>query len=232
MESLAIRLPISSYFIKFGFDFLFIFKFILMKNLLLIYLMIFTINIDMSAQENKSATQDDPPYYQIPDYPESYTAENVAARVIDGLGFRYYWATEGLTQKDLDYSPGNDGRSISETIDHILGLSYTIVNASLNKPNVFPRDEQPVTFEDKRKKTLENIYQASKVLKESKKGTIDDLKVIFKNNENTNEYPYWNMLNGPIADAIYHTGQVVSHRRSSGNPIDPKVRQFTGKKTE
>ena len=186
----------------------------------------------MVAQENNSSTPDDLPYYQIPDYPENYTAENVAARVIDGLGFRYYWATEGLTQKDLDFKPGNDGRSTSETIDHILGLSNTIVNASLNQANVFPREEQELTFEQKRKRTLENISQASKVLRESNKGTIDDLKVIFKNNEGTSEFPYWNMLNGPIADAIYHTGQVVSHRRSSGNPIDPKVRQFLGRKTE
>jgi hypothetical protein len=203
-----------------------------MKNLLLSILSLILINIDMSAQEDKSSTNKDLPYYQIPEYPESYTAENVAARIIDGLGFRYYWATEGLTREDLDFRPANDGRSTSETIDHILGLSYTIVNASLNQTNVFPRDDQPDTFEDKRKKTLENIYQASKVLKVSKSGTIDDLKVIFQNNEDTNEFPYWNMLNGPIADAIYHTGQVVSHRRSSGNPIDPKVRQFTGKRTE
>jgi hypothetical protein len=203
-----------------------------MKYLIIISFLIIISCKALYAQEAKIESETDLPYYQIPEYPESYTGENVAARIIDGLGFRYYWATEGLTQKDLDFRPANDGRSTSETIDHILGLSYTIVNASLNKPNVFPRDEQPVSFKDKREKTLKNIYQASKVLKESKKGTIDDLKVIFKNNENTNEYPYWNMLNGPIADAIYHTGQVVSHRRSSGNPIDPKVRQFQGRRTE
>jgi uncharacterized damage-inducible protein DinB len=203
-----------------------------MKNLVIILFILIVSGNNVFAQEQYSIKDSELPYYQIPDYPESYTAENVAARIIDGLGFRYYWATEGLTQQDLDFRPANDGRSTSETIDHILGLSYTIVNASLNKPNVFPRDEQFDTFEEKRKKTLENIYQASKVLKESNEDMIDELKVIFKRNESTNEYPYWNMLNGPIADAIYHTGQVVTHRRSSGNPIDPKVRQFTGRKTE
>ena len=42
------------------------------------------------------------PYYEIPDYPETYTAGSVAARMLDGLGFRYYWATEGLNEDDLN----------------------------------------------------------------------------------------------------------------------------------
>lgn len=191
-----------------------------------------SLNASTGQDNNSGYHDDDLPYRQIPDYPVSFTAENVAARIIDGLGFRYYWATEGLTSADMNFRPGNDGRSITETIDHILGLSYTILNASLNKPNVFPREEVDLSFEQKRKLTLDNIYTASKVLKESRDHTLDDLKVIFKSNDGTSEFPYWNMLNGPIADAIYHTGQVVSHRRSAGNPIDPKVRQFTGSRSD
>jgi len=100
-----------------------------MKNLLIILFLISTIIIDMSAQD-KNTTKDsqDLPYYQIPDYPESYTPENIAARMIDGLGFRYYWATEGLTEKDLDYVPGNDGRSTGHAIDHIYGLTLRLFN--------------------------------------------------------------------------------------------------------
>jgi uncharacterized damage-inducible protein DinB len=200
-----------------------------MKNLLIILFLISTIIIDMYAQD-KNTTKDSQglPYYQIPDYPESYTPENVAARMIDGLGFRYYWATEGLTEKDLDYTPGNDGRSTGHTIDHIYGLTLTIVNASLNKPNVFPREDEELTFEQKRARTLENIEKASQVLKDQNANTLENNKVIFQNDNGTSEYPYWNMINGPIADAIYHTGQVVSFRRSSGNPINPNIRQFLG----
>ena len=183
----------------------------------------------MSAQE-KNTTKDIQglPYYQIPDYPESYTPENVAARMIDGLGFRFYWATEGLTKKDLEYKPGNDGRSTGYTIDHIYGLALTILNASLNKPNVFPRDDEELTYEQKRAKTLKNLEKASQVLKEQNTNTLENNKVIFESENGDSEYPYWNMINGPIADAIYHTGQVVSFRRSSGNPINPKIRQFLG----
>ena len=172
------------------------------------------------------------PYRQIPDYPDSYTPENVAARVIDGLGYRYFWATEGLTGKDLEYRPGNGGRSTHETIDHIYGLSLTILNASMNQANVFPRENPDRTFEETRRMTLDNFNKASQVLKDSKTNTMKDLKVIFKSVDNTSEYPYWNILNGPILDAVYHTGQLVSFRRSSGNPINPNVRVFLGKTSE
>jgi uncharacterized damage-inducible protein DinB len=183
----------------------------------------------MSAQE-KNTIKDSQglPYYQIPDYPESYSPENVAARMIDGLGFRFYWATEGLTEKDLEYTPGNDGRSTGHTIDHIYGLTLTILNASLNKPNVFPRDDEKLTYEQKRAKTLKNLEKASQVLKEQNTNTLENNKVIFQSENGSSEYPYWNMINGPIADAIYHTGQVVSFRRSSGNPINPNIRVFLG----
>ena len=68
------------------------------------------------------------PYYQIPDAPESYTQGAIAARMVDGLGFRYYWATEGLRSEDLQFRPGEDARSSEETIDHILGLSNVILS--------------------------------------------------------------------------------------------------------
>jgi hypothetical protein len=38
----------------------------------------------------------------------------------------------------------------------------------------------------------------------------------------------YNLINGPIADATWHTGQVASFRRSSGNPIHSKINQFSG----
>jgi hypothetical protein len=39
------------------------------------------------------------PYREIPMMKESYTAQNTVARMIDGLGFRYYWATERRGQR-------------------------------------------------------------------------------------------------------------------------------------
>jgi|GEM_PF-5684614 len=53
-----------------------------------------------------NAQTDTLPYYQIPDAPSTYTAATVSARMIDGLGYRYYWATESLRPEDLAYEPG------------------------------------------------------------------------------------------------------------------------------
>lgn len=174
-----------------------------------------------SAQDRSSL-----PYYEIPDYPESYTAETVAARMIDGLGFRYYWATEGLRPEDLDYRPNDMARSTGETIDHILGLTNMVVKATTKKANGGPVDKQELTFEETRRRTLENLKTASDILKSSTQDGLEDYKIT---SDNGNEIPFWNMINGPIADATWHVGQVVSFRRSSGNPFNSKASVFTGK---
>ena len=65
-------------------------------------------------------------YYEIPEYPEVYTANTTSARMVDGLGFRYYWATEGLRAEDLQHKASESGRTSFETITHIYGLSKFI----------------------------------------------------------------------------------------------------------
>ncbi len=167
------------------------------------------------------------PYRIIPDYPESYTPENVAARMIDGLGFRYYWATEGLRSEDLKYRPSEDARSSFETLIHIFGLSKTIRNAVEQKPNADSHDDTPEDYESLRRATLDNLWAASQRLKS---GTIslEDCRLIFQRGERNMEYPFWYSINGPISDAIWHCGQVVSFRRSSGNPFNSKASLFSG----
>ncbi len=190
----------------------------------IIFLIVVCLNTNLHAQ-------DELPYYQIPDYPESYTAGAVAARMIDGLGFRYYWATEGLRPEDLDYKPSEKGRMAKETIDHIYGLSKVIVNAATKAINdrTLPREEE-LSFEEKRKKTLLNLKTAADAMRNQK--DLTDFKIIFKSDRGSREFPFWNNINGPIADAIWHTGQVVLMRRASGNPFNSKVSVFNGKLRE
>jgi hypothetical protein len=171
--------------------------------------------------------QDDLPYYEIPDYPDTYTAENVAARLIDGLGFRYYWATEGLRTEDLAYKPSEEGRTSDETLDHLYGLSNVIVNAVLQKPNS-RRETEVFTYEEKRAATLANIKAASDILK-SGDIKLEDCLVIFQRDSGTSEFPFWNNINGPISDALWHCGQIVLLRRASGNPWNSKASVFSGK---
>ena len=172
------------------------------------------------------AQNSDLPYYEIPDYPEEFTACTVAARMIDGLGFRYYWATEGLTEKDLAYKPSESGRSTDETLDHLYGLSNVIVKAA-QKQHIGPRDEIEMTYEEKRTKTLNNIKTAADILRNST--DLSQFTLVFVRGDNKSEFPFWNNINGPIADAIWHCGQVVVLRRASGNPFNSKASVFSGK---
>ena len=207
-----------------------------MRQLHFIFLSLMFINTLLFAQQKEQS--ETLPYYQIPDYPEEYTEEAVLARVIDGLGFRYYWASKDLREEDLNYSPGNDGRTTRETLDHILGRSFVVYNAAMNKPNVRLATIPERTWEETRRATLGNIKKASDHLKSGKADKADkadkakDLKMIFQRGEGTSEFPLWNLLNGHLSDAIYHTGQIASHRRSSGNPIDPGISMLSGKVRE
>lgn len=194
-----------------------------MKNFIFIISILFSFS--MISQEANNEL----PYYQIPEYPESYTAGSVAARMVDGLGFRYYWATEGLRDEDLAFRPNDDARTTAETIDHIYGLSKVIVNSTLQKPNIRTEDPE-MTLAEKRKKTLENIKTAADILRQSE--DLSEYKILFQRDDQSSEYPFWNNINGPIADALWHCGQVVLLRRSSGNPFNSKVSVFQGKLRE
>lgn len=177
---------------------------------------------------NSIIAQDDIiPYSEIPDSSEEYTAGTVAARMIDGLGFRYYWATNCLTEKDLSYKPSKEARTTAETIDHLFDLSNVIVNSTINKVNDRSSEKSELSFAQKRKQTLINFKTAADILRNS--SDISVFKIVFKNDKGIVEYPFWNNINGPIADAIWHCGQIVSFRRSSGNPYNSKARLFTGK---
>ena len=167
------------------------------------------------------------PYYQIPEAPISYSAANVTARMIDGLGYRYYWATEGLTDKDLAYDPGNDGKICSEVLEHLAGLSNFVLTAILKEVNGSRKVPEDMTWPERRAYTLNNFKQISDLLRET--GDVGEMKIVFKRGEETSEFPFWNLINGPISDAIYHTGQIVSYRRSAGNPSNPNVNVFRGK---
>ena len=172
------------------------------------------------------------PYREIPDYPETYTAAHVVARMVDGLGFRFYWATEGLRQEDLAFRPTPEARSSEETIDHILGLSTILLNSLKNQPNVRSGEEtSPLSFEVKRKKTLETLKEASDLLKQAD-SKLNESTIVFQSGTAKTEFPFWNMLNGPLADALWHVGQVVTFRRSSGNPFNGKASVLTGKVRE
>ncbi len=180
---------------------------------------------------SQEANEEPIPYKEIPDYPDTYTAGSVVSRMLDGLGFRYYWATHGLRPEDLAYKPSETNRTIDETVDHLYNLSRVIYNSAVKKPNDRTvSQETNLSFQAKRALTLKNIKQASEIF--INVDALEEHKVIFINPSGAREYPFWNQINGPIEDAVWHCGQIVALRRASGNPFDSKVSVFQGKKRE
>ena len=107
-----------------------------------------------------------------------------------------------------------------ESLMDLLGPEEFEIRPGYNEkpepPDLIPMEQQ-----------IENIKKAADILRES--DDISQYKLIFSRGENTSEFPFWNNINGPIADALWHCGQVVLLRRASGNPFNSKVSVFNGK---
>lgn len=168
------------------------------------------------------------PYYEIPEAPAEMNGATILARAIDGLGFRYYWASHELRPEDLAYDPGNGGQTAESVLKHIYGLSKAILNAASGVPNV-RKVEKELDWEYLRLQTLVNLKEASDILKKLNSDDLSEVNVVFQRGDAQSVFPVWNLINGQLADAIYHTGQITSYRRSSGNPIQSGVSVFTGK---
>ena len=123
------------------------------------------------------------PFRSIPDYPSQYTANTIVARMIDGLGFRYYWATEGLRAEDLNYAPNETARTTEETLDHILGLCLMTSHTIQQIPNE-RFDALGLTFAEKRKLTLEKLQIASEILKNNPEVSPENYPI-------SEENPFW-----------------------------------------
>lgn len=171
------------------------------------------------------------PYREIPVHADDYTAGTVASRMVDGLGFRFYWATEGLRTNDLSYRPGDDSRTTEETIEHIYSMSFIILNAALQQQNVSGQATD-ASYTEMRATALWNFKKASDVLRNSTDEQLKEHNAVFKKGDNITKRPFWMVINGPISDCIWHCGQIVSFRRQSGNPFSSKVSLFTGTVTE
>jgi hypothetical protein len=139
----------------------------------------------------------------------------VIARLLDGLGFRLHWATEGFSAEHYAFSPGQGCQSIGELAHHIWGLTHRVYMS------VFGREEQrPEGSPAQRAHTLEMLHKLRERFCSLQDEDLEALTV--------NGYPFWHMINGPLADALTHVGQINAFRRLAGNPT-PKAGLFTGK---
>jgi hypothetical protein len=166
------------------------------------------------------------PFHTIPSCPDAPTATNTIARFIDGLGFRYHWATEGLTESEIAFRPHPSSMNVIELLTHIYDLAHTINRVFGGSAE----SERPTSYLELRISTLNLFAQASERLK-----VLDDARLVDFNlngGSGANRNPFWFYLNGPIADALTHVGQITSWRRIAGNPQAKGVNVFLGTYTK
>lgn len=172
------------------------------------------------------------PFHEILEAPQEITPSTVLLRMTQGLGYRFYWASKDLTPNDLEYRPSPEASSSLETLQHIYGLSDMIKNATLAQHSQRPLKNIPEDYTVLRRATLENLAAAAAVFSKDASQSLEQMSIVIDRGEKSYTFPLWNLINGPLSDAIYHTGQLVSFRRTTGNPIDSGVNVFMGKTKE
>ena len=190
-----------------------------MKKLILIIIFIPLVSFTQTSYG------DDLPFSEIGDYPNEFSQSNIVSRMIEGLGYRYYWATKSLNDNDLNYKPSDDSRTTFEVIKHIHELTIMISSSFENKTVDFPSEQYD--YKSLREKTLLNLKYIYDELKSSP--DFSKLSISFQRGDSIMSFPFWNQINGPISDALWHCGQVVMNRRASGNPLQKGVNVFIGK---
>ena len=160
------------------------------------------------------------PFEDISKTPNDLTATNTLLRMVEGLAFRYRWATENLSEENIKFKPHPTSMSVEEVNAHIFDLVD-----STNR--VFGGEKQNKdslnSFHKLRIKSLNILADLSERLKEM---SDEDLSEIEKNT--SRKLPFWYWINGPLADALTHVGQITSWRRIAGNPQLKGINVFIG----
>ena len=160
--------------------------------------------------------------YEIPPAPAILDGVAVFTRFLDGFAFRYYWATEGLRAEDYEFRPGPSSMSTKELLQHVLSLTLMIEQCAENRATRESfESEDPATL---RLKTLEILQGVRKRLAGLEDHVFAEHRVVRRDGS---IWPVWNIMNGPLADALTHVGQINAWRRLNGNPVAPAA-VFTG----
>jgi hypothetical protein len=161
----------------------------------------------------------DLPFRAIPQAPQEISAATVLTRLVDGLAFRYRWATEDLRSSDAEFRASPESKSIHEMLIHIMDLAV-VADSNLGGEPPEPKGEDAWELEGIRQRTLGRLECLRNRLIEMSGDELGGFKVF-------NQYPFWNLVNGPMADALTHVGQINAWRRQAGNP-PPKADVFRG----
>jgi len=156
-------------------------------------------------------SDDAPDYAVLPEPPRRCDAAGVLTRLVDAIGFRYRWATDGLRPADWSFRAGEQAMSVQEVDRHLLKLLQRCCQAFGVAHDIATPDGD----EQRRAQVLATVLalRAGVAARDA-----DQLAAVEQ---------FWNLISGPLADALTHIGQIAAWRRQAGNPA-PKVNHFKG----
>ena len=154
-------------------------------------------------------------YHSIPATPDEITAVNIICRMLAGMGFRFYWATEELTEEIYAFQPCDGAWSIGETVEHIWDILNWIYRA------IDPAGKaKPGGIKQLREGALELIAILEETFSKMDNEELAAIQLL--------KQPFWLIINGPLSDALTHIGQIATLRRIVGSPV-PDSNPFEGK---
>ncbi|MBT7615875.1 MAG: hypothetical protein HN590_01175 [Calditrichaeota bacterium] len=162
----------------------------------------------------ESGLKNHPPFRTIEGYPDRIDSTAIIVRLLDGLGYRFYWASEGLSLEDCSYKITPEAKSTGQIIEHIWGLVNWMCIYLLGEEST-----RPSAYEEMRISILENIKRIRDRFNVMDSSDLEKLEI--------EKHPFWHYINGPISDALTHVGQINILRRYSGNP-PIKAHVFSG----
>ena len=163
-------------------------------------------------------------FRSLPPGPERVTGSAVLVRLVEGIGFRFTWATEGLRESDLSFRPTPETMCIADQAGHVLELASWAAAAAGAIPGNPLKPESPPPFPEVRQRILEVLSLLRARLADMSDEEIGTIHI----GSRAGPVPWPHIVNGPLADALTHIGQIAVLRRASGNPV-PKANVFLGR---
>lgn len=157
--------------------------------------------------------------------------------MLDGLGFRFRWAADGLSAEDLAFSPGHGAMTLGELLLHMRQLvGWVGVNVhgarvggepviwSAACAELADPGSDPTMLSEQ---VLETIATLRADLLALGDDGLSDIRLLASSGPDLR--PFWNAVNGPLADFLTHVGQLNSWRRLLDKPAPP-VDVFRGRR--
>jgi len=154
-------------------------------------------------------------YHSMPATPDEITAVNIICRMLAGMGFRFYWATEELTEETYACQPCEGARSIGEIVEHIWDLLNWIYCAI--DPIGKAKPSEAIQLRAGALELIAILEEAFSKMDEEELAALQVHK----------QQPFWSIINGPLSDVLTHIGQIASLRRIANSPV-PDSNPFKG----